>query len=343
MDAEERDRLAAMVEAMTKDGASAEESVALVCEALLDPGDIVLVESPTYFVFLGPIETLGARAVRVPIDDDGLRIDALEETLRQIKEAGELDRVKLVYTIPVHANPTGISLAEDRRGPLVELVKRWSATANRRIFLLEDAAYQGLSYGVPELPSLWSLDRDGETVILARTFSKTFSPGIKLGYGILPRGLIEPILKIKGNHDFGSSNYCQQLLDQALQGGDYDRQVELLREIYGRKRDVFLGALDRYVGPVSSEVRWTHPQGGLFVWMTVPEGLDTGFGGPLFPRCLEERVLYVPGEYAFAAEPEPVPSNHLRLTFGVPSEAELEEGARRLARALHACLTPVGS
>jgi 2-aminoadipate transaminase len=314
----------------------------LVCEALLDPGDIVLVESPTYFVFLGPVETRGARAIRVPIDDDGLKLDSLEQTLRQIKHDGDLDRVKLIYTIPEHANPTGISLAADRRGLLVELARRWSVAANRRIFVLEDAAYQGLSYGVPEPPSIWSLDREGETVILARTFSKTFSPGIKVGYGVLPRGLIEPILKLKGNHDFGSANYNQQIVEQALESGDYERHVAFLRELYGRKRDAFLAALDRHLGPVSSDVRWTHPQGGLFVWMSLPEGLDTGFGGPLFPRCLEERVLYVPGEYAFAPEPEPIPSNHLRLSFGVPSEAELEEGARRLGRAVQACLAPVG-
>ena len=158
----------------------------LICEALLDPGDIVLVESPTYFVFLGPVETRGARAVRVPIDDGGLRIDALERTLVQIRDDGQLDRVKLIYTIPEHANPTGISLAAERRGPLVELARRWSEAANRRIFVLEDAAYRGLSYGVQEPPSVWSLDPEGETVILARTFSKTFSPGVKIGYGVLP-------------------------------------------------------------------------------------------------------------------------------------------------------------
>ncbi len=151
----------------------------LVCEALLDPGDIVLVESPTYFVFLGPVETRGARAVRVPIDDQGLRINALERTLAGLQADGQLDRVKLIYTIPEHANPTGISLAAERRGPLVELVRRWSIAAGRRIFLLEDAAYHGLSYGTQEPRSLWSLDTDAETVILARTFSKTFSPGVK--------------------------------------------------------------------------------------------------------------------------------------------------------------------
>jgi 2-aminoadipate transaminase len=311
----------------------------LVCEALLDPGDIVLVESPTYFVFLGPVETRGARAVRVPIDDHGLRIDALEQTLCQIQQAGQLDRVKLIYTIPEHANPTGISLAAERRRPLVDLARRWSLAAGRRIFVLEDAAYHGLSFGVNEPQSLWSLDAEGETVILARTFSKTFSPGIKIGYGVLPEGLVEPILRLKGNHDFGSANFNQQVLERALESGHYDQHVARLRGIYGRKRDVFLEALDRFVGPIGGDVRWTRPNGGLFVWFTVPEGLDTGFDGPLFPRCLEEGVIYVPGEYAFAPEPGPVPRNHVRLTFGVPCEAELVEGARRLGRALRACLS----
>src|SRR4051812_2643556 len=204
----------------------------LVCEALLDPGDIVLVESPTYFVFLGPVETRGARAVRVPIDEHGLKVDSLEAALGRIRDQGQLDRVKLIYTIPEHANPTGISLAAERRKPLVELVRRWSAVANRRIFLLEDAAYHGLSFGVHEPPSLWGLDRERETVILARTFSKTFSPGVKIGYGVLPRGLIDPILSLKGNHDFGSANFNQQLLEQALASGDYDRHVARLRELY---------------------------------------------------------------------------------------------------------------
>jgi 2-aminoadipate transaminase len=314
----------------------------LVCEALLDPGDIVLVESPTYFVFLGPVETRGARAVRVPIDDEGLRIDALEDTFVQLYNEGLLERVKLIYTIPEHANPTGISLAAERRKPLLDLARRWSDAANRRIFVLEDAAYHGLSYGVAEPHSLWSLDPDGETVILARTFSKTFSPGIKIGYGVLPRGLMDPILRLKGNHDFGSANFNQQLLEQALASGDYDRHVARLRALYGKKRDVFVAALQRHLAPVESNVHWTEPNGGLFVWMMVPDEIDTGFEGPLFPRCLQEGVLYVPGEYAFAAEPAPVPRNHLRLTFGVPSEAELEEGARRLGAALRGALGAVG-
>jgi 2-aminoadipate transaminase len=311
----------------------------LLCEALLDPGDIVLVESPTYFVFLGPVDTRGARAIRIPIDEEGLRLDELEATLERLEAEGQLERVKLIYTIPEHANPTGISLAADRRGPLVELARRWSR--KQRIFVLEDAAYRGLSFGAGEPPSIWSHDRDGDTVILARTFSKTFSPGLKVGYGVLPEGLIDPILYLKGNHDFGTANFNQRLLEQILSDGSYRQHVARLNGLYGRKCGVFLSALEESIGALDSEVHWTHPEGGLFVWMTVPEGLDTGFNGPLFPRCVREGVLYVPGEFAFAAEPEPRPTNHLRLTFGVPGEDELVEGARRLAAALSACLDPV--
>jgi 2-aminoadipate transaminase len=311
----------------------------LVCETLLDPGDIVLVESPTYFVFLGPVNTRGARAIRVPIDEHGLRLDALEATLRRLEQSGELERVKLIYTIPEHANPTGISLAAERREPLVELARRWSK--KQRIFVLEDAAYRGLSFTGDEPPTLWSADREADTVILARTFSKTLSPGLKIGYGVLPQALVDPILGLKANHDFGSANFNQQLLERILSDGSYDGHLETLTDLYRRKCAVFLDALDENVGALDSEVQWTRPQGGLFVWMTVPPGLDTSFEGPLFSQCLHEGVIYVPGDHAFAPEPGPVPKNHIRLTFGVPTESELIEGTRRLAAALNGCLDPV--
>jgi 2-aminoadipate transaminase len=265
----------------------------LVCEALLDPGDIVLVESPTYFVFLGPVETRGARAIGIPIDDGGLRLDRLDATLASLEKMGELNRVKMIYTIPEHANPTGISLAAERRQPLLELARRWSK--KHRIFVLEDAAYRGLSFGASEPPSLWSLDVD----------------------------------------------LNQRLIERMLADGSYDRHVTKLTELYRKKCGVFLRALDDHVGSLDTDVTWTHPEGGLFVWMTVPQDLDTSFDGPLFSQCVREGVLYVPGNHAFAPEPEAVPKNHIRLTFGVPSELELIEGARRLAAALSVCLHAV--
>ncbi|MGE3818209.1 MAG: PLP-dependent aminotransferase family protein [Isosphaeraceae bacterium] len=303
----------------------------LLAEAILDPGDVVLVESPTYFVFLGLLQSRGARVLGVETDDQGLKLDALDETFATLKAEGSLPRVKLVYTVSEHSNPSGISLAADRRRPLLELVRRWST--DHRIFILEDAAYRGLTYDGEEPKSVWGHDREGETVVLARTFSKTFSPGLKTGYGVLPLPLVEPILRLKGNHDFGSSNFNQILIDRLMRDGSYDRQIQTLQAVYRRKRDVMLGAMEEYLGAMAG-VSWTHPRGGLYVWLTLPESVDTGLGSPLFQRCLSEGMLYVPGSYAFADSTGPAPTHHIRLCFGVPGEAELAEGVRRLALAL---------
>lgn len=310
----------------------------LIAEALLDPGDIVLVESPTYFVFLGVLESRGARVVGVETDEDGLKPDSLDDTLAALHAEGHLGRVKLIYTVSEHSNPSGISLAGDRRAALVALARRWST--NHRIFVLEDSAYRGLTYDGAEPPSVWRHDPEGETVILARTFSKTFSPGLKTGYGVLPIALVEPVLRLKGNHDFGSSNFNQVLLERLIADGSYDRQVQLLAATYRAKRDVMLDALDEHLGEYEG-VHWTRPSGGLYVWLTLPEGLDAGLAGPLYQRCLIEGVLYVPGAYSFADEPRPAPRNHARLCFGVPGEVNLAEGVRRLAKALAGCLAAV--
>jgi 2-aminoadipate transaminase len=304
----------------------------LVAEALLDPGDIVLVESPTYFVFMGLLQSRGVRTIGVATDEGGLRLDELQATLEALKACGELERVKLIYTISEHANPSGLSLAADRRGPLVEMAERWSR--KHRIFILEDSAYRGLTYEGMEPPSVWRHDRAGKTVILARTFSKTFSPGLKTGYGVLPESLVAPVLALKASHDFGSAHFNQQLLDRVLADGTYARQVELLRATYKRKRDAMLAALDEHFGPLDGAVSWTRPEGGLYVWLTLPEGVDSGRDGALFAHALERGVIYVPGRYAFADEPVPVPSRHARLTFGVTGEAGLAEGIRRLSLAL---------
>jgi 2-aminoadipate transaminase len=311
----------------------------LIAEALLDPGDIVLVEAPTYFVFLGVIQTRGARAIGIEIDEGGMKLDALEATLAELEAKGELDRVKLIYTVTEHSNPSGISLAEDRRGPLVDLARRWSK--RQRIFILEDAAYRGLNYEGDEPSSVWRHDPEGETVIYARTFSKTYSPGMKLGFGVLPDELVSPIVSLKGNHDFGTTNLTQQILSRALADGSYDRHLEGLIGMYRRKRDTILEALEDQFGSLDGSVTWTRPKGGMFVWFAAPEGVDLGVKGPVVARCLKQGVLYIPGSFAFPEEPGPVPSNYARICFGVPSEAELVEGVKRLAAALAECMDPV--
>jgi len=235
--------------------------------------------------------------------------------------------------------PGTASLAADRRESLVTLARRWSKL--RRIFVLEDAAYRGLTFDGEDPPSVWSYDRSGDTVILARTFSKTFSPGLKTGFGVLPESLVEPILRLKGNHDFGSANFAQILLDRLMENGAYEAQVARLLVVYRRKRDALLGALREHFATFHGTVRWTEPRGGLYVWLTLPEDLDSGPDGSLFSRSVTEGVLYVPGAYAFAGSAGAVPKNHARLCFGAPGENDLVEGVRRLAVALSGCLEAV--
>ena len=147
-------------------------------------------------------------------------------------------------------------------------------------------------------------------------------------------------MRLKGNHDFGTANFNQILISRLIADGSYATQIETLVACYRRKRDVMLMALDEHLGAIEG-VSWTRPSGGLYVWLTLPDGLDTGLAGAFFQRCLSEGVVYVPGSYAFAAEPGLPPTNQARLCFGVPDEAALAEGIKRLAAALAGCLAAV--
>ncbi len=312
-----------------------QQLLALVTDALLDPGDICLVAAPTYFVFLGTLAGAGARAVPVAADEHGMRTDALERRLSELEQTGQLPRVKLVYVVSYYENPTGVSLSVERRRQLVEIVQRWSR--QHRIFVLEDAAYRELRYDGPELPSVWHMDGSREHVILAHTFSKSFSPGVRVGFGVLPSDVFEAVCDLKGNEDFGSASLNQHLMATVLEEGLYEPHVRLLRDSYRRKRDAMLAAAQRFFGELPG-VSWYRPHGGLYVWMTLPKQVQTGFDSELFRRAVREGVLYVPGELCFPAGDAGVERNHLRLSFGVQSPEGIELGMERLARALRAVL-----
>jgi 2-aminoadipate transaminase len=307
----------------------------LLGEALLDPGDIVLTEAPSYFVYQGTLASLGARVLSVPMDEEGMDTGALEALLEQLQRGGELDRVRMIYTVDYFQNPSGLSLSLRRRRHLLDLARRFSR--RHRILILEDAAYRELRYDGEDLPTIKSLDRGNEHVILAMTFSKPCAPGLKTGYGVLPRGLMEPVLRLKGNHDFGSNNLTQHLLDRLLETGAYDRHLAELCRVYRGKRDALLDALAEHFpadGPLAG-THWTHPHGGLYVWLSFPPGVDAGPDGDLMRAALEEGVLYVPGQFCHVnGENGPAPANEARLSFGVASEEQIREAVRRLARAV---------
>lgn len=311
-----------------------QQLLSLVAEALVDPGDVVLVAAPTYFAFLGTLNGVGARIIPVAADADGMCTDALETALESLERDGELPRVKLIYIVSWYENPSGISLSASRRRAVVEIARRWSR--EHRIFVLEDAAYRELHYDGPLLPSVWSFDETRETVILAQTFSKSFSPGLRVGFGVVPRELVGPLCDRKGNEDFGSANFNQHLLATVFEQGLYADHVRILRETYRRKRDAMLAAANRYFGNIA-EVEWVHPHGGLYVWMTLPESVATGFESPLFERAAKvEQVMYVPGEVCYAGPAHLKPRNQMRLSFGTQTLAGIDEGMRRLAHAVAA-------
>lgn len=316
-----------------------QQLLALLGDILLDPGDIVIAEAPTYFVFQNVLRGVGARVLAVPMDEHGLDVDALESLLRRLERSGELPRVKLIYTCDYYQNPTGLTLSRERRPRLLELARRYSRT--KRILILEDAAYRELRYEGDDLPSVKSFDRRNEYVIWTSTFSKPCAPGLKTGYGVLPHELVAPLLRLKGDHDFGSNNLTQHLLDRLLDNGAYDAHAARLRDVYRAKRDALLAALaDEFRD--APDVRWTRPAGGLYVWATFPAAMESGPSSRLMRAALNEGVLYVPGEYGYSPEGGPVPRNAARLSFGVASPDQLREGVRRLRRAVRLASPPAG-
>jgi 2-aminoadipate transaminase len=296
-------------------------------------------------VYEGTLESQGVRTLAVPMDDDGMDTGALEDLLARLERTGEIERLRFIYVCDYFQNPSGRTLSLPRRRHLLDLVRRFGR--KHRIFILEDAAYRELRFEGDDLPSIKSLDRHNRYVIQALTFSKPCAPGLKTGYGFLPRELMAPLLRLKGNHDFGSNNFTQHILNRLIESGAYDRHVAELRQVYERKRDATLRALEREFGRSASakrasgadrngaaSVRWTHPRGGMYVWLTFPPGTDTGPSGALMRAALQEGVLYVPGQFCYLDNgTDAIPTCEARLCFGVVSVEQIDEAIRRLGRA----------
>jgi 2-aminoadipate transaminase len=311
--------------------AGSNELLHVIGDTLLDPGDLVLTAAPSYFVFLGMLGNLGARCVGVASDEHGLVPESLDETFQHLKSSGELARVKAVYVTSYFDNPTSVTVGADRRPQIVEIVKRYSAVGP--IYILEDTAYRELRYAGDDVPSLRAFDEKGDMVVSTGTFSKAFSPGIRVGWGVLPRALIDPVLAAKGNIDFGSPNFNQHVMAKVLELGLYEPHVEKLRSTYRVKLAAMLAAADEHLAPIDG-LRYERPQGGLYVWLELPEQIDTGSNGELFQRALAAGVIYVPGRYCYPSEGEKPRDNTIRLSFGVQSPENIKRGVAALAKAV---------
>lgn len=306
-----------------------QQALYILADILLDPGDIILLESPSYFVYTGALASFGARILGVPMDRDGMVVEELDKLLHRLEAQGQLPRVKAIYCQSYFQNPTGLTLSLERRKRLVEIAKKYSR--QHRILIIEDAAYRELLYEGDSLPSVKSFDPDNAFVATCYTFDKPFAAGLKTGYAVLPADVAHKLLEQKGNHDFGTSHLCQQICAEALVSGAYASHLTPVNDNYRKKRDLMLGALSRAF-PDMRAVTWTHPLGGLYVWLSLPKHISTSRTDGIFEDCLRAGVMYVPGEYCFQPDEHGhVPQNHMRLCYAVTPADQIEPGIEKLA------------
>jgi 2-aminoadipate transaminase len=305
----------------------------LLTEALCDPGDLVLVEDPTYFVYLGILQSHGIQTRGIRMESDGLDLRHLDETLASLQRRGQLSRLKLLYLVTYYQNPTGITTAFAKKADAVHLLKRYERAAGHPIYLVEDAAYRELRFLGEDVPSALAVPGGSRRVIYAGTYSKPFATGVRVGFGLLPEQAFRPALRIKANHDFGSSNLLQKLLARALTSGQYEAHLETVRRRYLRKSRVMLHAMEEHFPP---GLTWQPPAGGMYIWACLPKHLRSGFKSKLFQAALRRQVLYVPGVLCYAKDPtRHRPDRDLRLSFAAATEANLRLGIARLGQALH--------
>ena len=305
----------------------------MTLEALCDEGDIVLVEDPTYFVFLSILQSRGIGARGVKLERNGIDLAHLESILARLKKTGELRRVKALYLVTYFQNPTGVTTKLAKKRAVLKLLKKFERAAGHAIYLIEDAAYRELRFDHgDDVPTALTLPGAKARVIYAGTYSKPFATGVRVGFGILPEPLYTAVLRIKGNHDFGTANLLQHLLARALASGVYDRQVAKVRKNYARKAAVMKRALAEHF-PASVEI-W-EAGGGLYFWARLPKNISAGVKSKVFQTALKNDVLYVPGELCYADDSSrQKPTNEMRISFGNASVEDIREGIKRLGAVL---------
>jgi 2-aminoadipate transaminase len=287
----------------------------LLAKTYVDPGDVVVVEAPTYLGGIMAFRGYEADVRGVAMDDDGMRVDLLGDLL-----AGGL-RPKIIYTIPDYQNPTGLSMNAERRHELVRLARRYG------FLILEDVAYRDLGFGSAPPPSLWSLAPD--VVLQAGTFSKIFFPGVRLGWAAGPAEIISRLVVAKQNSDQCSGALGQRMLEEYGRAGHLDRQIVSSRALYARRAGLMADALAAHMPEGST---WTRPRGGFYVWLTAPDGVDTV---ALSAAARARKVAYVPGRPFYPAE---AGAAQIRLAYSRVADHLIDEGIRRIGEVLRTAL-----
>jgi len=288
----------------------------LVSKALLDPGDIVIVELPSYLAALNVFRSYGAEMIGIPMDTEGMQMESLEDTLEKIISKGK--KVKFVYTISNFQNPAGVTMSLPRRKKILEIAQKYD------FFILEDNPYDKLRFEGEPIPSIFSFDYEGRVINLG-TFSKILCPGLRLAWVSGNEEIIEKIAILKQATDLCTTMLNQLIASEYCDQGYIDKNIESNISIYKDKRDIMLQSLEKYF---PEETSWTKPNGGFFVFVTLPEYIDTD---EMFSDAIKEKVAYVSGSSFYA---DGKGKNTMRLSFCYPSKEDIEVGIKRLGKVI---------
>jgi len=290
-----------------------QEAIYLLAMTLINPKDAIIVESPTYLAALNVFRYHGAEFVSVPLDENGMRTELLEDKIKEAKSKGL--NVKLVYTVATCHNPTGVIMPDDRRKELLEVANKYD------LLVIEDDPYSFFVFDEVPFTPLKTLDSEGRVIYLG-TFSKILAPGLRLGYMVADRQITRAVELAKQMVDLHSSTLSQYIALYALKEGVVERTIQKARVVYREKRDIMVESLEKYM-PEGSH--WFKPRGGLFAFIYLPEGVDTS---DMLPMAIERGVAYVPGR-SFFSDGSGV--NAMRINFSYLSPDKLREGIRLIA------------
>ncbi len=294
---------------------ASQQALDLVGKCFIDIGDPVIVGRPTYVGGLSAFNNYGANMIGVPLDEGGMQMDLLELELKKLHDAGQ--RPKFIYVVPDFQNPAGLTMAENRRRELIELARRYD------VLIVEDSPYRELRYAGEPVKTIYSLDGSGQVVGL-HTFSKILFPGMRLGWVIGDEAVVQKLVIAKQATDLCTPAFTQAIVAEFMSRGLLPKVIENVKGIYSEKRAVMLGALDEHM-PKIEGLSWTRPEGGLFLWVTLPESMNAD---ELFYNAIEHNVAFVIGS---AFDCMGTQTNTMRLNFSFPTKDEIVEGIKRLA------------
>lgn len=295
---------------------ASQQALDLLPKIFIDPGDKIICGLPSYLGGISAFAIYGAELIGIEMDEKGMRADLLEAKLTELSAKGE--KPKFIYVIPDFQNPTGISMPESRRLEIIEIARKFD------ILIVEDSPYREVRfYGTPQR-TMYELDGDGQVILLG-TMSKVFVPGFRIGWVLAHPAIIDKLIAAKQNTDLCTSSFVQKIAARYISNGLFDKNLEKTNKLYKEKRDAMLNAFRRYM---PRGVTWTEPEGGLFLFVTLPEHLDAQ---ALFDIAIENNVAFVPGTVFYCNGKG---NNTLRINFSFMSKEMNEEGVKRLATAI---------